>query len=155
MKRALFLFALSLVGLVGCGGVISPVPFPTPSALPGPAPTEGPLRGGVLATFELNDQTFKVWVQNPHTIQQLFDLQAGTGSANIPSGKILRGPGPADYNAPWSWHLDPQNVEMADMTTEVCDAEPSYVEQNLAEFVDVVGRYCPWSAKLVSLQDFR
>lgn len=44
---------------------------------------------------------------------------------------------------------------MASMTTEVRDAEPSYVEQNVDEFVDNVKRCCPWSAKLVSVQDYR
>jgi hypothetical protein len=43
---------------------------------------------------------------------------------------------------------------MADFTTEVCDARPSYVEENVGEFVDNVGRYCPWSARLVELRNY-
>lgn len=140
------LFALVL--LCACA-TAAPTPLPTP------APTPNPLSGGVLAEFELNGQTFHVWVTNPDTIQQLMELEAGTSDANIPNGKILRGPGVGDHNAPWGWHLDPQEIEMAEFTTEVCDAEPQYVEDNLADFVDVVGRYCPWSANLISLQDFR
>jgi hypothetical protein len=40
------------------------------------------------------------------------------------------------------------------VTTEVCDARPSYVEENVGEFVDNVGRYCPWSARLVELRNY-
>ena len=43
---------------------------------------------------------------------------------------------------------------MAHFTTEVCDARPSYVDENVGEFVNNVGRYCPWSARLVGLRNF-
>lgn len=137
------------VALSACAGV------PTLTSTPAPLATANPLQGGVLATFAVGDEQFRIWITNSKTIQELLDLKAGAGTAHIPNGKILRGAGAAATNAPWSWHLDPQEIEMADMSTEVCDAQPSYVESHLADFVDVVGRYCPWSAQLVSLQDFR
>ncbi len=118
-------------------------------------PSAPALRGGVLATFDVVGDQFKVWVTNPEAIQQILDLRDGKSEANIPNGRILRGQGEANHNAPYAWHLDPQEIEMAEMTIEVCDAEPSYVEANVAEFVDNVKRYCPWSAKLVSVQDLR
>jgi len=133
----------------------APTPAPTATTVPSPVPTINALQGGMLATFEVNDQEFKVWVTNPQTIQQIIDVGDGKSDAKIPSGKILRGPGQADYNAPWTWHLDPQEIEMAEFTIEVCDAEPNYVEANVTEFVDVVGRYCPWTANLVSIEDYR
>lgn len=149
MQRIIFPIAILLVPfLSACASAVA-----TP--IPSPAPTANPLRGGVVATFELNDQEFRVWVTNPQTIQQLLDLRDGKSEAKIPNGKILRGAGQANYNAPWTRHLDPNEIEMADFTIEVCDAEPKYVQENVAEFVDVVGRYCPWSAALISLQDFR
>jgi hypothetical protein len=116
-----------------------------------PAPATE-LQGGVLATFEVNGEQFQAWVTNSQTVQQILDLAAGASTANIPNGRILRGPGPAAYNAPWSWHLDPEDIEMTEMTTEVCDGMPSYVEEHLDEFVDTIGRYCPWSARLVDVQ---
>ena len=109
----------------------------------------------MLATFEAAGDTFKVWVTNPQTIEQLLALQAGTSAASIPNGRISAGPGAGDHNAPWTWHLDPEDIEMAEMTTEVCDGAPSYVEGNLSDFTDTVGRYCPWSAQLVALDDRR
>jgi hypothetical protein len=110
------------------------------------------LKVGALATFEVTGERFRVWVTNPRTIQQLKDLRAGTSTASIPNGRILSGPGRASYNAPWRWHLDPQDIQMADMTTEVCDGRPSYVNQHLHDFVGTVKRYCPWAAKLVGLR---
>ena len=38
---------------------------------------------------------------------------------------------------------------------EVCDASASYVEANRDYFVETVGRYCPWSAQLIALADYR
>ncbi len=112
------------------------------------------LKGGVLATFEASDERFQAWVTNSRTMWDLSQLQRGESTANIPNGRILRGPGLAGHNDPYSWHLDPEDVEMADMTIEVCDAEPSYVEANVDEFVDNVGRYCAWDAELVDLKNY-
>jgi hypothetical protein len=117
--------------------------------------------GGVLATFEVAGDAdtvgefFRAWVTNTTTIEQLIALKAGTSEANIPNGRILRSPGQGGHNAPYGWHLDSDDVEMAEMTIEVCDAVPSYVEENIDEFVDNVLRFCPWGARLVELEDYR
>jgi hypothetical protein len=113
------------------------------------------LQGGALATFAVHDETFRVWVTNAETIQQLIDLQEGRSQANIPNGEILRSPGEGDHNEPWSWHLHPENIEMAEVTMELCDGLPSFVEEELDMFVEQVGRYCPWAADLVNLEDRR
>jgi hypothetical protein len=112
------------------------------------------LRGGALATFEVDGERFRVWTTNPQTIHDLHELQQGTSTANIPNGRILRGPGQAKHNAPYHWHLDPQDITMAEVAIEVCDGLPSYVEENVDEFVERVGRYCPWAAKLVELREY-
>jgi hypothetical protein len=138
------LLPLALVGLtlVGCVGVA-------------PTPDGGDLSGGLLATFDVVGEEFSVWVTNPQTIEQILDLQSGASQANIPNGVILRGSGKADHNAPWGWHLDPEQIEMAEVTVEVCDGTPSFVEEELDYFVEDVGRYCPWSAQLVAVEDYR
>jgi hypothetical protein len=116
---------------------------------------DGDLEGGVLATFEVEGETFKAWVTNPTTIEQLEDLEAGQSTANIPAGDIEYGPGQANHNAPWSWHIDPEKIVMAEATIELCDGTPSYVEEHLTEFVETIGSYCPWGAELVDLVDYR
>ncbi|MBM4429385.1 MAG: hypothetical protein FJ026_03430 [Chloroflexi bacterium] len=140
MRKRVFFCALLML-VVGC----VPVATPTPS----------PLAGGILATFEITGERFQVWVTNPETIQQVLDLRAGKSQANIPNGRILRGPGQGGHNAPWSWHLDPEDVHMAEMTIELCDGAPWFVESEVDYFVDTVLRYCPWSAQLVDVQDYR
>jgi hypothetical protein len=113
------------------------------------------LRGGALATFEVGGERFRAWTTNPQTIQDLNKLKQGTSTANIPNGRILYGSGRTRYNAPYHWHLDPQDIAMAERAIELCDARPSYVEENVDEFVGTVGRYCPWHARLVELRDYR
>lgn len=120
-----------------------------------PTATPHPLAGGVLATFDVTGERFKVWVTNEQTIEDLFSLQSGESSANIPNGVTRRGPGQADHNEPYSWHMDPEDISMAEVTIELCDGSPSYVDENIGEWQDQVGRYCPWSADLVSLEDYR
>ncbi|MGH2450206.1 MAG: hypothetical protein ACRDGE_02825 [Candidatus Limnocylindria bacterium] len=122
------------------------------ACVPGAA---GGLRGGVLATFDVTGETFKVWVTNKATIQQLIDLRDGRREGGIPNGRILRGSGAGGHNAPWSWHLDPEDVHLADITMELCDGAPWYVEENVDEYVDNVQRYCSWAAELVGLEDLR
>lgn len=114
----------------------------------------GELAGGVLATFQVSGEEFRVWVTDPETIQQILDLRDGTSTASIPNGALHEGPGRADHNAPWAWHLDPEDIEMADATIEVCDGRPSLVDEMLEDYLDV-GRFCPWGAELLDVEDFR
>ena len=111
-------------------------------------------RSGVLATFDVLGDRFRVWVTNPQTIQQILDLRDGKSQANIPSGRIHEGPGRGEHNAPWRWHLDPEDIEMAEAAIEVCDGLPSYVNEHLDDFI-ALGRYCPWQAALVDVRDAR
>ena len=120
-----------------------------------PDSDENDLEGGVLATFRVEGELFHVWLTNTQAIQQVLDLKNGTSEANIPNGPLVAGPGAGDHNAPWSWHLDPAQTTLAEVTIEVCSGTPSYLEANVDEWVNVVGQYCPWSAELVEVQDFR
>ena len=113
------------------------------------------VQGGVLATFDVHGEVFRVWPTNPEAIQQLFALWEGHSTATIPIGPLRRGPGRAAHNMPWSWHFDPARFALADFTIELCDATPSYVEENLDYFIRTVRSYCPWAAVLVDLRDFR
>ena len=44
---------------------------------------------------------------------------------------------------------------MAEVAIELYDGTPSFVEEEVDYFVETVERYCPWSARLVEVQDFR
>ena len=117
--------------------------------------TKPELEGGVLALFEVSGERFSAFVTNPDAISAILALEAGTSQASIPNGRLIRGPGLAEYNLPWSWHIDPVDIEMAELTIELCDAWPSFIENNLDEWIDVVGPFCPWGAHLVSVDDLR
>ena len=105
--------------------------------------------------FEVSGERFSVFVTNSGTISEILALEAGMSEASSPHGRLIRGPGPAEYNLPWSWHMDPVDIEMAEVTIELCDAKPSIIENNLEEWLNVVGQFCPWDARLVSVDDLR
>ena len=132
--------AVAMVSVLACGTSVT-------------APDDS-LKGGVLVTFRVSQEEFSVWVTNEQTIQQIFELRDGTSQANIPNGALHLGQGRADHNAPWTWHLDPIDIEMAESTIEVCDGRPSLVDSLIDDYL-TVGRFCPWGAEFVRLQDFR
>jgi hypothetical protein len=124
-------------------------------AVPFPSMAIFELEGGILATFSVEGEQFKLWVTNDDTIDDILALQANPGLGTFPNGPIAYGSGAADHNLPWSWHLDPEQTEMAEVTIEVCDGRPSFVEGEVEYFVETVEQYCPWGAELVDVQDFR
>lgn len=59
-----------------------------------------------------------------------------------------------DYNANWSYHLNPDSIEFVERPGASCDAVPGYIEENLAQVGDTVlpgGRWCP--AAVTSLRE--
>jgi hypothetical protein len=134
-----FIFALILAA---CGPV-EPAPTPTPRVL----------GGGVLATFEVINERFSVFVTNEQTIQQILDLQAGVGTETIPNGPVRRGPGEAEHNEPYTWHLDPQETVLTEFSDPVCDGPPTYIEERLEDFDGQI--YCPGNSRLVEVLDLR
>lgn len=113
------------------------------------------LADGVLATFDTPEGTFNALFKQPDAIDALHRLQAGETAPTIPIGSLLPGPGAGLHNAPWTWHMDPGSIELADFTIELCDGTAAFVEEERNYWLDTVGQYCPWSATLVDVQDFR
>ncbi|MDO8472206.1 MAG: hypothetical protein Q7T05_00110 [Dehalococcoidia bacterium] len=113
------------------------------------------MKGGVLATFDIHGQPMRVFVTNPSTIDSLYKLQSGLSNAKIPFGALKPGPGAGFSNAPWSWHLDPVDISMAELTAELFDGLPQFVEDDLAKWLNTVKRFSPWQAKLVDIKDYR
>jgi hypothetical protein len=64
----------------------------------------------------------------------------------FPIGPLRAGDG--GFNAPWSWHFDPDEVRFAEAAIELCDGTPSYVEEHLADYPS----YCPWAAQVVAVR---
>jgi hypothetical protein len=151
LRPALVAGALVAVLVAACGGSAAPSPSPAPPASPSPSPvvTPGPSEpatGTVVVTFKAaNGKTWKQRLTDPVDIEIARKLLAGEEAPTIPNGKIVR-TGP-DVNEGWSWHLDPNDFEWADMTVEVCDGLPDYVEDGTL----TSDRYCSWEAKVVAV----
>jgi hypothetical protein len=109
---------------------------------------EGLPRSGLYATFKVGDERFQASITNPDGEAQARALWAGSSSAGIPDAPLLCSS--VSWNPSWSWHLDPGNVEFAEVAIEACDGTPSAVEADCSAFG---GRYCPWTAVLVDLRD--
>lgn len=62
-----------------------------------------------------------------------------------------------DCDKQWSWHVDPTDVGgWVELSTEVCDASPMYLEKNGKEWTESPGRWCPWGvAQVLSVEDRR
>lgn len=99
-----------------------------------------------VATFRVVDQEFKVELITADLVANAEALLLGDEAPSIPVGLIVRDD--PSINEPWSWHIDPSTVEFADVTIEVCDGLPEYVE----DFTLTSDVYCPWGAQIVSLE---
>jgi len=106
---------------------------------------------GVYATFRVVSDVFQASITNTTGIDQALALWRGQSQAKIPVGQLECGNG--TYNCGWTWRMSPASITFAEVTIEVCDATPSYVQGNCASFPN--GTYCPWSAELIDLRDCR
>jgi hypothetical protein len=112
-----------------------------------------PLSGGILVTFDVVGEQYSIFMTNNKTIEEVFAVQRGESRAIIPNGLIVKGA--VFYNLPWSWHIDSEDIHMAEMTIELYDGLPSFVESELEYWLESVHRYAPWSATIKAIEDFR
>jgi hypothetical protein len=167
--------AIAAMVLAACGGTSSPSPIPTPdpTATPRPTPTPAPTpvrtssssavpttsptpivsptpaADSVIVTMRVGGmETYRVLLTDPADIAIARQLLAGEEAPTIPNGRILRD-GDGGVNTGWSWHIDPASFEWAEVTTEVCDGLPSFVEDGT-----LTGPwFCPWSAVVTEITE--
>jgi hypothetical protein len=104
--------------------------------------------GGVTVRFATPDGDFVVRIDDEASLARLDGARPGD-HVGIPNGVLQRGDG--GVNTGHDWHL--VEVELADMTMEVCDGTAAYVDdlgydRFLAEHGD---RFCPWAATFVEI----
>jgi len=94
---------------------------------------------------------FVIKLTDPAKIQKARDILSGKEKdARHVSGLIVKQP--ACYNAPWSYHLDPQSIEFFSFAIEVCDGAMGYIESHLDEVGGALlpgNRWCSWGSRLV------
>jgi hypothetical protein len=118
-----------------------------PSASPAPSVSQPP-EGSVIVTLKVaGDQQYRILLTDPADIAGAIGLLQGDIGPSIPNGKVVRHAGEDPVNRGYTWSIDPNDFEWADVTTEVCDGIPSDVEQGLV----TSDRYCPWSAIVVAV----
>ncbi len=116
------------------------------SLITGCADLTAPVDGAVYRVAA-EGESFHVLLTDPAVIAEVeARLAAGTWEG-IVNGELARGDG--GFNAPWSWHLVPETVVIAESTIELCDGRPSMVEDDLDYWVDTVERFCPWGGEVV------
>lgn len=152
-----------LIAIAACTpGTSSPSPSRSPSPTPSPspaAPTAPPTRpptaspspagtpsGAVVVTFAVVDETYRILLTDPADIAIANQLLEGGEAPSIPSGTIVRGE--TGVNEGYSWSIDPESVEFADVTIEVCDGLPSHVQDGTL----TGDQFCPWSAEVIEIE---
>jgi hypothetical protein len=123
MRTKLLYAAAALVTLAGCG-------------------TTGPSANEADFLVLVGRESFVLRVRDPETIRTARAQLSGENHF-FPIGPLRNGNG--GFNAPWSWHFDPDAVRLTPLAIEVCDALPSYVETHRDDFPT----YCPWSGRIV------
>jgi hypothetical protein len=110
--------------------------------------------GGAFVTFQIaGEESFTTWTTNDAFIETA-QAHLAAGTTQIPVfDDVIAGTDCADPQ--WSWHVDPAAVSWADVTIELCDARPSYIEANLDAWIAEVGQWCPWSAVVTAVDDRR
>ena len=113
-------------------------------ALAGCAPGDA---SNPVATFQVaGGETYRIELATPELVAHAERLLAGEQIAAIPLGTVVRDE--AGVNEPWSWHIDPATLEFAEITIEVCDGLPSYVE----DMTITSDQFCPWSAQVIAVE---
>jgi hypothetical protein len=98
-------------------------------------------RRSTIPTWRFAEELFRVALRDPVRISRGRSL-IGRGPVATVGGRLAHGNG--GFNIPWSWHLIPESAEIStNATIEVCQACPSFVEADLAYWIDHLGSYCP------------
>lgn len=102
---------------------------------------------GALFRVEVSGESFTVSVVDEAVIAEAERRIREENGVGIVIGTLARGDG--GFNQPWSWHLLPMTVQIADFSIELCDGRPSMVEADLDYWVDTVKQFCPWGGRLM------
>jgi len=105
---------------------------------------------GKYFLVDVNGECFVIYVTNPETIRLALENMERKNSL-FPMGELSRGDG--GFNKPWSWHLKPETARMVEVSIELCDGNPSFVESELDYWLKAVRSYCPWLGRITAASD--
>lgn len=115
--------------------------------------------GGAIVTFafDASSDVIDVLILDEVTIAQAeHRVETGTGP-RMPVGPIRRGAG---IDARYPFHYVPDQVQLADVATEVCDGRPMKTPKAVDDFIEMstghrgsaTAIWCPWGARPVAVQ---
>jgi len=137
--------AVVTLALTACSAAAAPSSAAPRQAQPSAA---SPTPAGVIVTIRTaGDEEYRVLLTDPEAITTAEELAAGERDPLIPVGTIVR-TDDGGVNIGYGWHIDPASFEWAEMTMELCDGRPSYVEGGTLSG-DI---FCPWSAEVASVE---
>jgi hypothetical protein len=126
------------------------------TVLPGEPIAEdcGVRSGGAFVTIENAGEAserFTAWITDATFIEEAKRLLRD-GEQRVPTFKVLDH---TDCDGRWSFHLDAARASWNDFTIEVCDAVPSYIHHHKTDWLASNVGWCPWSARVVEVEDRR
>jgi hypothetical protein len=102
--------------LAGCGAeAVKPFPECAPVRL----------SGGVYAALQVGEDQFHAWITDPVAIEQALALWEGQSTATSPAARVVCTA--VSWNCPWSWHIDPSDLQFVEAAVELCDGQPSWL----------------------------
>ena len=153
--------ALSLLLSACAAATPTPTTPPTPKPTASPTPTDAPTAGTVyFLVTEIGEavhkDSFVVPLTKPEDIAAaraiVADRAKGLETSKIVLARIEKGSGDGTHanrdlvgERTWSWHVA-EFLGFPDMTVEIYDGWPGYVEENLDEWIRITeGRIGFWS----------
>ena len=137
--------------LAACSAASTPsaaLPSSSPPSAVTPTPSApSPAANGMIVTIQVGDEEYRILLTDDDDIATAEELGTGDRDPLIPVGTIVR-TGDGGVNSGYSWHIDPASFEWAELTIELCDGRPSFVEAGTISG-DI---FCPWSAQVVSVE---
>jgi len=129
MKRSIFLFAILFFGVSAQAQTLRFFEFGFRNPLPDSMNVIAATSDTTVITKALAQLAL------PENERMLFingELQYGTET----------------NNTLYSWHFVTDAWDMVEVAVEVCDGRPDDVENNKSYWIDLIGRFCPWTSYL-------
>ncbi|HYX33882.1 MAG TPA: hypothetical protein VE954_12270 [Oligoflexus sp.] len=108
-----------------------------------------PRNQGAMIQFDIVGEDFWVYTTSAAAIAEAHGLLA-SGKLKVPLMMLADG---ASCSGLWTFHAVPDSLTFADVTIELCDGRPSYVEENKKEWLQKVKNYCPWNARVIGVYE--
>jgi hypothetical protein len=99
-----------------------------------------------LVTWRVGAEAFRTYLDRATDVRRVQHAIRARGAAGVPIGRVVSRTG---ENRGHRWHL--VRVHLTDVTTEVCDGRPSFVDRDPRYWIGVVRWFCPWAARPVRL----